>query len=196
MGAGGAALDIYGEWIELSKEISQCAKCGTACNKFVFGGEKNARIMVVLRKPSKAQFDAGDAYCGKDGEFLKEVFKLAQIENEGVFSTFLFQSTSGDSLAEQQCTENCIQFLRRQFKLVSPEIIVTVGEAVSKRLIGVGFNFKKDRAKPIGKGKVMFFAVSDPFTPFNKEQRDEFLHDILNVAEFCKTYPSYKFCNR
>lgn len=185
-------MDILGELIDIKHDIADCRLCGESCQPRAMDIPQQAvRIMVVAHAPKYAA--SGDENRDTVADFVLSALRLTGLCDEGVYFTYLVNCPDRQRNASAaRARESCIPFLRRQFKLLSPEITVAIGTVVSKRLIGADYNPATCRAKPIGKGKTMFFGVADPFSDGTAAARDSFLNDILCVADFCKTYPSYK----
>ncbi|MDO4566242.1 MAG: uracil-DNA glycosylase family protein, partial [Oscillospiraceae bacterium] len=86
-----------------------------------------------------------------------------------------------DPLPEEQ--EACLDWLRAQFKLVSPKLIVCLGRIAAQRLIGPDFKVTKDHGRIMQKGKVLMCGTYHPAALLrNPGSKGEALDDFQKIA--------------
>ena len=187
-------MDNFDLWVTLKEEMLKCRGCAlSSSDRILDSGNRNARIMIVGDKPSKLDGSVGEVFNPETAEYIESTLKLFDIDPKSVYMTNLincvpppyYRLKSGD-------VDACINCLRKQFRLVSPEIVVCLGTIACKKLIDKDFKLSESHGKPINKGKVMFMGTFHPSTfHFNTANRDAFLGDIAALHKFCKTYPAY-----
>ncbi|GAA3387562.1 UdgX family uracil-DNA binding protein [Streptomyces roseoviridis] len=125
----------------------------------VFGrGDPHARLMLVGEQPGDQEDREGVAFVGPAGRLLTRALRDAGIDEEGVYVTnavkhfkFTQEETrkrrihKAPSLREALA---CRPWLEAELRLVSPELIVTLGATAGRALLGPSFRVGTDRGVP------------------------------------------------
>ncbi|MGW6393237.1 UdgX family uracil-DNA binding protein [Streptomyces sp. NPDC055103] len=125
----------------------------------VFGrGDPHARLMLVGEQPGDQEDREGVAFVGPAGRLLTRALRDAGIDEEGVYVTnavkhFKFTQEEprkrriheAPSLRE---TLDCHPWLEAELRLVSPELVVTLGATAGRALLGPSFRVGTDRGVP------------------------------------------------
>ncbi|MEV5974851.1 UdgX family uracil-DNA binding protein [Streptomyces sp. NPDC051921] len=125
----------------------------------VFGrGDPHARLMLVGEQPGDQEDREGVAFVGPAGRLLSRALREAGIDEEGIYVTnavkhfkFTQEETrkrrihKAPSLRE---TLACRPWLLAELRLVSPELVVTLGATAGRALLGPSFRVGTDRGVP------------------------------------------------
>lgn len=163
---------------ELEKECKSCRKCGLCEGRtnLVFGvGNKNAEIMLIGEGPGENEDLQGEPFVGRSGKLLDkflESINLSRDKNVYIANMVKCRPPQNrDPKPEEQ--DMCITWLREQFKIIKPKIIICVGRISAQRLISPDFRVTKQHGEFIEKGGVLMMGTFHPAAilrnPNNKE---------------------------
>lgn len=187
-------MDNFEHWVTLKEETQNCKGCNlSSSNRVLDYGNRNARIMIVGDKPVTTNSNDGAVFDNTTLEYIEKTLSLFDIEPNSVYMTNLINCVPPPYYRLKfKDVDSCLNCLRKQFRLVSPEIVLCLGSICCKKLIDKSFNLNEEHGKTINKGKVMFMGTFHPSTfHYNTANRDAFLADIAALYKFCKTYPAY-----
>ncbi|MFI8966453.1 UdgX family uracil-DNA binding protein [Streptomyces sp. NPDC053493] len=125
----------------------------------VFGrGAAHARLMLVGEQPGDQEDREGEPFVGPAGRLLSRALREAGLAEEELYLTnavkhfkFTEEETrkrrihKAPSLRE---TLACRPWLMAELRLVSPELIVTLGATAGRALLGPSFRVGSDRGVP------------------------------------------------
>jgi len=137
---------------ELKCEYSKCEKCGdlvNSRNQVVFGsGNKKAKILFIGEAPGANEDKQGIPFCGMSGQILNQLLSHIGFDREDIFitNTILCRPENNRNPKKEE-VENCRNRLDRLISVMDPDVIVTIGNFATERII------KKTGIKSI-KGKI------------------------------------------
>lgn len=187
--------DSFDKWVTLKKEMLACSGCYLKSEKRLLdNGNREARIMIVGDIPSKEELESGTVFTGNTGDYVKGLLEVIGISPESVYMTYLVNCNAiGAKTPKPEAIEVCIKCLRRQFALIRPEIVITLGKTAAKTLISPDFVLNRDHGKFFDKGKVMFMGTYSPAAfQYDKKLSKIMLDDFMALKDFCDVYPPYK----
>ncbi|MFD0366466.1 UdgX family uracil-DNA binding protein [Streptomyces sp. NPDC127114] len=125
----------------------------------VFGrGPAHARLMLVGEQPGDREDREGKAFVGPAGKLLSRALRDAGIDEEDVYLTNAvkhFKFTQDETRKRRihkapslRETLACRPWLVAELRLVSPELIVTLGATAGRSLLGPSFRVGADRGVP------------------------------------------------
>jgi uracil-DNA glycosylase family 4 len=136
MAAGARTLE------ELSTAIAAFDGCPlktAGARQAVFSrGEADAPVFVIGEAPGADEDIQGEPFVGRAGRLLDRMLRAAGLENRVFVTNTVFWRPPGNrtpTLAEQQV---CAPFLERAIDLVGPRVLLIVGGASAKSVLGVG----------------------------------------------------------
>jgi len=154
------------EWRELSEECALCEKCELHKSriKSVFGkGSPDAKIMFIGEAPGESEDREGLPFVGRAGKLLDKFFEFSYLTLENIYVANILKcrppKNRDPSELEQDC---CIDYLRRQTKLIDPKIIVCLGRIAAMRIIKPDFKITAERGVWFKKGEIFMSAVYHP----------------------------------
>lgn len=163
---------------ELEKECKNCRKCPLCEGRtnLVFGeGKKDADIMLIGEGPGENEDLQGRPFVGRSGQLLDNFLAAVDLSREkNVYIANMVKCRppkNRDPKPEEQDT--CIAWLREQFKIIRPKIIVCVGRISAQKLISPDFRVTKEHGVFIEKNGVLMMGTFHPAAilrnPNNKE---------------------------
>ena len=127
--------------MDLQSLQEQCAAC-TRCplcetrRHVVFGqGAADAEVLFVGEGPGQSEDEQGLPFVGRSGQLLDK---------------YLFES------------EACMPWLREQFRILRPKIVVCLGRIAAQRMIRTGFSVTREHGVFVDKGGVAFMGTFHP----------------------------------
>lgn len=190
--------DKFDLFVTLKEEMTACHGCSKSSKlRLLDSGNRNARIMIISPSPTKDEALNGKFFSGERGRFVDGLLKLQDVDTENVYKTALINCVppEGDQPTKSD-TDVCIRCLRRQFSLVSPEIVICLGRTVSQRIIRPDFSLKRDHGRWERKGSAVFMGTFDPNAfRYEKNLSNLMLSDFCVLGEYLKTYPPVQNTN-
>jgi uracil-DNA glycosylase len=114
-----------------------CALKDSGARQAVFSrGASNAPVMVIGEAPGADEDIQGAPFVGKAGKLLDRILAAGGLEGRVFITNTVFWRPPGNrtpSLAEQQV---CAPFLERAIALVRPKLLLLVGGAAAKSVLG------------------------------------------------------------
>ncbi len=104
----------------------------------VFGvGNPNARLMLVGEAPGAEEDRQGEPFVGVSGQLLDRMLAAIGLDRSQVYiCNTLYWRPPGNRTPTPAETRACLPFVERQIELVAPDVLVLVGGASAKALLG------------------------------------------------------------
>ena len=135
------------DWDTLKAECLACRRCELCTDRthVVFGqGVQTAEVLFVGEGPGQSEDEQGLPFVGRSGQLLDK---------------YLF-AIDLDRLPTE--SEACMPWLREQFKLLQPKIVVCLGRIASQRMIRTDFSVTKEHGTFVQKNGVWFMGTFHP----------------------------------
>lgn len=163
---------------ELEIKCKNCTKCDLCdCRtNLVFGvGKKDADIMLIGEGPGENEDLQGQPFVGRSGQLLDKFLASVDLSRDkNVYIANMVKCRppkNRDPKPEEQ--DMCINWLREQFKIIKPKIIVCVGRISAQKLIDKNFKVTQQHGEFIDKNGTLFMGTYHPAAilrnPNNKE---------------------------
>jgi DNA polymerase len=124
---------------EFEKLISNCTKCRLhqGRNKFVFGtGNPNADVLVIGEGPGAEEDKQGLPFVGRAGKLLTDMLKAIKFEREEVYIGNVVKCRPPENRTPMQDEmDTCLPYLKKQFGLIQPKLILCLGLTAAKGLL-------------------------------------------------------------
>ena len=171
--------------------LDECKKC-TGCElhktrtNCVFGvGNTNADILFVGEAPGDNEDKTGIPFVGRAGQLLDQYLYAVDIPRESVYIANILKCRppkNRDPLPAEE--DACIDFLRRQVKLINPKIIVCLGRISAMRLIRPDYKITREHGEWVHKGNFLITAVYHPALLLRDPRRkEEMLVDMKKIKQ-------------
>lgn len=136
-------------WEDLEQYCHSCQRCAlatTRTNVVIGVGNKNADIMLVGEGPGYHEDMQGVPFVGAAGQLLDKMLAAISLDRNSVYIANVVKCRppqNRDPLPEEQAA--CLDYLRCQYLLVRPKILVCLGRIAAKALISSDFRITKQR---------------------------------------------------
>ena len=151
----------------LKQECLSCRRCGLCETRqhVVFGqGVPDAEVMFVGEGPGAHEDEEGLPFVGRSGKLLDsylEAIDLARDKNIFIANIVKCRPPQNrDPLPDE--SEACMPWLREQFRILRPKIVVCLGRIAAQRMIRPGFSVTKEHGIFTEKGGVAFMGTFHP----------------------------------
>lgn len=153
-------------WQQLSDQVAVCEKCGLCKTRThtAFGeGNLHARILFVGEGPGQEEDRLGRPFVGPAGQLLDRMLLSIDLNRDLVYIANVVKCRPPKNRnPQEEEAEACLPYLRAQYALLQPEIIVCLGAVAAKYLIDRDLRITRDRGKWIKKGNTWFLATYHP----------------------------------
>ncbi|HJD23656.1 MAG TPA: uracil-DNA glycosylase [Firmicutes bacterium] len=179
----------YPDWETLRKDCLQCRSCALAATRtnVVFGvGRQDAEVLFVGEGPGENEDLQGEPFVGRGGQLLDKMLAavgLSRAHNIYIANIVKCRPPKNrDPLPEEQ--EACIGWLRGQFALLRPKIVVCLGRVAACRLISPDFKVTRQHGQFFDKGGTLMMGTLHPAALLrNPSQKPDAFADLLALRE-------------
>lgn len=188
-------------WEQLEAACAQCQRCALADTRHnvVFGtGVRTAEVMLVGEGPGEQEDLKGEPFVGRGGQLLDEMLELIDLDRHtNVYIANIVKCRppqNRDPLNTEQ--DACIGYLRNQYALIRPKILVCLGRIAAMRLIKEDFKITREHGQWFEKSGVHMMAMFHPAAILrDPRRRPEAFDDLKSlqkkIREVCtRTYPA------
>ena len=173
----------------LQQECLVCRRCGLCETRtnVVFGqGVTTTEVMFVGEGPGASEDEQGLPFVGKSGQLLDHYLEAVDLSRDkNVYIANIVKCRppqNRDPLPEESAA--CMPWLRRQFQIIRPKIVVCLGRVAAQQMIEPGFSVSRDHGKFFDKQGTLFMATYHPAAllryPVNKPA---VFGDFVNLRE-------------
>ena len=175
-------------WQQLKEECLACSAC-PLCNgrtNVVFGvGDESSSVLFVGEGPGEKEDLAGEPFVGPAGQLLDRYLEAIGLDRSMVYIANMVKcrppQNRDPSDSEIDC---CIDFLRRQTRLIAPKIIVCLGRISACRMIDKDFKVTRQHGEWIKKGNFWMMGTFHPAALLrNPNQKPDALLDFISLRE-------------
>ena len=176
-------------WEELQESCMSCRKCGLCETRHnvVFGvGNPQAKVLFVGEGPGENEDLQGEPFVGRGGQLLDKFLAAVDLDRrKNIYIANIVKCRppkNRDPLPEEQ--EACIPWLRNQFALLRPKIIVCLGRIAGMKIIKPDLKITKEHGIFFEKGGVLMMATLHPAALLrNPNQKPAAFEDFLKLRE-------------
>ena len=169
---------------ELRAQCESCTRCGLCQGRtnVVFGmGNPASPIMFVGEGPGQHEDEQGLPFVGRSGQLLDLYLDVIDLDRSKVYIANVVKCRppqNRDPLPEE--SETCLYWLRQQYKLIHPKILVCLGRIAAQRLIEPKFSVTRQHGEFIQKGGTWFMGTYHPAALLrNMSQKPTALADFI-----------------
>ena len=151
----------------LQAQCLACTRCPLAQTRqhVVFGqGAADAEVLFVGEGPGQSEDEQGLPFVGRSGQLLdKYLFAIDLDRAANCYIANIVKCRppqNRDPLPQE--AEACMPWLREQFRLLRPKIVVCLGRVAAKQMIRPDFSVTKEHGEFIEKGGVWFMGTFHP----------------------------------
>lgn len=150
----------------------RCALCKTRTQPALDEGDRHAAIMLVGEGPGREEDRLGRPFVGPAGQLLDRMLAAVDLRREEVYITNIVKCRPpGNRNPEDAEAQACLPFLRRQFMLVKPRIIVCLGAVAARHVYDPMARITRDRGKWAVKNGIHILPTYHPAALLRDEQK-------------------------
>ena len=178
--------ELHDSWEQLLSDCRDCSACElhktrTNC---VFGtGNTSADILFVGEAPGEQEDLTGTPFVGRAGQLLDKFLFAVDIPREQVYIANILKCRppkNRDPLPAEE--DACIEFLRRQVRLLQPKMIVCLGRISAMRLIKPDFKITREHGQWFERGNFLITAVYHPALLLrDPRKKEDMLTDMKQI---------------
>jgi DNA polymerase len=181
-GLGCTSLD------DLRELIGDCHRCELGCTRtrLVFGvGDPRARVMFVGEAPGKNEDLKGEPFVGTAGKLLDELLAHAGLQRREVYiANVLKCRPPGNRNPELIEIETCTPFLREQIRIISPFVLVTLGNFATRFVLKTDASITRLRGTVQSAGRFTVLPIYHPAAAiYDRTKRDVLFADFERLRE-------------
>ena len=174
---------------ELKQQCLACQRCGLCETRthVVFGqGVPDAEVLFVGEGPGANEDAQGLPFVGRSGQLLdKYLFAIDLDRASNCYIANIVKCRppqNRDPLPAE--SEACMPWLREQFRLLRPKIVVCLGRIASQRMIRTDFSVTKEHGTFVQKNGVWFMGTFHPAALLRQKQnKPDAFADFLALRE-------------
>ena len=151
----------------LQQECLACRRCGLCETRHnvVFGvGNEDADIMFVGEGPGEQEDLKGQPFVGPAGKLLDDMLCIIDLSRQtNCYIANIVKCRppqNRDPLPAE--SEACMPWLREQFRILQPKIVVCLGRIAAQRMIRQDFSVTREHGQIINKGGILFMGTFHP----------------------------------
>ncbi len=129
------------QFLQLKDSYKSCQRCPALCesrSQVVFGsGNPLAKVLFVGEAPGATEDAKGIPFCGMSGKILEELLATIGLTRDDIFitNTILCRPPNNRN-PEKGEVENCRDRLDALIAIMKPQVIVTIGNFATNRILG------------------------------------------------------------
>lgn len=173
-------------WQELEQKCQGCQGC-VLCetrHNVVFGvGKKDADIMFVGEGPGEQEDLQGEPFVGPAGKLLDDMLSIIDIDRTKCYIANIVKCRPPRNRDPQETEQDaCIGYLRNQFALVRPKVVICLGRIAARRLIDTNYRITKEHGTWVCCQNTWFTAIYHPSALLrDPTRRPETFDDLISI---------------
>lgn len=180
---------MYKNWNDLENACLSCQNCGLCQGRHhvVFGaGPREAQVMFVGEGPGENEDLLGEPFVGRGGQFLDKLLAAVDLDRHtNIYITNMVKCRPPQNRDPQpQEQEACLPWLRNQFALLRPKILVCLGRIAAMKLIKPDIKITREHGVFFEKGGILMMATLHPAALLRSPgQKPAAFEDYLKLRE-------------
>lgn len=180
---------MYKNWNDLENACLSCQNCGLCQGRHhvVFGaGPREAQVMFVGEGPGENEDLQGEPFVGRGGQFLDKLLAAVDLDRHtNIYITNMVKCRPPQNRDPQPLEqEACLPWLRNQFALLRPKILVCLGRIAAMKLIKPDIKITREHGVFFEKGGILMMATLHPAALLRSPgQKPAAFEDYLKLRE-------------
>lgn len=179
------------DWESLEQTCLACRNCNLCQTRHnvVFGvGKRDADILFVGEGPGEQEDLQGEPFVGPAGKLLDDMLSIIDIDRTNCYIANIVKCRPPRNRDPQQDEqEACIGYLRNQFTLIRPKVLVCLGRIAAQKLISSDFRITQEHGTWLNRQGVWMTAIYHPSALLrDPTKRPETFDDLLSIREKMK----------
>ncbi len=162
-------------WDSLLAQVERCQSCGLCEHRAhtAFGeGDLHADVMLVGEGPGREEDLQGRPFVGPAGQLLDRMLAAVDIRRADVYIANVVKCRPpGNRNPSDEEAAACLPYLRAQYALLRPRIVVCLGAVAMRHLMGREMRITRDRGKWLERGGTLFMGTYHPAALLRDESK-------------------------
>src|SRR5271154_3101866 len=151
----------------IQDEVKSCTKCqlhATRTNTVFARGNPQAALCFVGEAPGQEEDEQGLPFVGKSGQLLDKVLTDLglDVQTDIYVCNVIKCRPPGNRRPTEDETNHCIDYLEEQLKIISPKVIVALGNTAVDNLISTIYGITKIHGKFFKRGASLVMPAYHP----------------------------------
>ena len=179
------------DWITLEQECNACRRCALCETRHnvVFGvGNIHSPVLFVGEGPGEQEDLKGEPFVGRAGQLLDDMLELIDLDRKTVYIANMVKCRpprNRDPLNTEQ--DACRPWLRAQFELLNPKIVICLGRIAAMGLIKPDFRITREHGQWFDIGGRKYMAIYHPSALLRDEhKRPETCVDLREIRRMIR----------
>ena len=174
-------------WESLEQACADCRRCSlceTRTNPVFGTGARDAQILFVGEGPGENEDLEGEPFVGRAGQLLDDMLKIIGLDRKtNVYIANVVKCRPPGNRDPQTEEKNaCLPWLREQYRLLRPRMVICLGRIAAGALIHPDFRITAEHGKWFEKDGVPFLAIYHPAALLRDEsKRPETFVDLKTI---------------
>lgn len=149
---------------KIAREISNCSECRKGKFGLPVPGEGNpeAKIMFIGMAPGREEAKCGRPFVGRSGKLLSQMLNVVGIARQDVYITSPVKYYFGKRNLKEEEIKHGAKHLLQQVNVISPQIIVLMGNVAIKALLEEKISLSKYHGALIESSGRKYFITFHP----------------------------------
>ena len=175
-------------WETLEQQCCSCHRCPLAETRHhvVFGaGPKNTPVLFVGEGPGQQEDLQGEPFVGPAGHLLDDMLSIIDLGRHNCYITNVVKCRPPQNRDPFQSERDaCIPFLRGQFQLLRPKLLICLGRIAASSLIHEDYRITREHGQWVERGGVWMTAIYHPSALLrDPARRPEAFRYLLIISE-------------
>jgi len=176
---------------DLANQIINCTKCPlseTRHHSVVGDGDLTSKILFVGEAPGKNEDLQGIPFVGASGQLFNSYLDILDLTRKDIYLTNVVKCRPPQNRdPKPDEVQACIPYLRMQYRMMSPAIVVCLGRVAAGQLMKKDIRIMREHGTFLQKNDTWFMATLHPSALLrNPDNRPLVLNDMLIVKEKMK----------
>ena len=155
------------DWDTLTQTTLHCTACKLCEGRknVVFGvGVPTAEVMFIGEGPGQHEDEQGERFVGRSGQLMDKMMNYIGLDrSRNVYIANIVKCRppqNRDPRPEERAA--CLPWLREQFRLLQPKIVVCLGRIASQQIIRPDYSVTREHGQFEEKDGVLFMGTCHP----------------------------------
>ena len=180
--------NIQDRWQKLEQRCRDCRDCPLGQGRInnVFGtGDRHASLMFVGEAPGEQEDISGIPFVGPAGKLLDRYLYAVDLPRDKVYIANILKCRPPHNRdPEETEQEACLGYLREQFRLIQPKVLVCLGRISAMKLIKPDFRITREHGKWFYKNGLWMMAVYHPSALLrDTSKREDMVRDMWTIRQ-------------
>lgn len=170
------------EFYDKIKDCSCCPLCQRRTNIVPGEGNINAEVMFIGEGPGYDEDMQGRPFVGAAGQLLDKMLAAIQLDRSDVYIANIVKCRPpGNRAPTQEEARACINYLRAQFVMIRPKIIVCLGATSAKYVYDENVRITSDRGVWKEKNGIFILPAFHPAALLRDESKKRFAWEDMKL---------------